>query len=64
MLARFALALDVSADEILGLKEAVRPKTKVRGRRLLRRLEDFEKLPKREQDAVLRTLDAFLARAS
>lgn len=53
----------VSADELLGLE---RPRTTaaVRDRRLLRRLQQLEHLPRRDQQALLRTIDAFLAKAS
>lgn len=55
--------LRVSADELLGLQE---PKagTPVKNRRLLRRLQELDRLPKRDQQALLRTIDAFLAKAS
>ena len=56
--------LGVSADEILGLEK---PKTgggSVKNRRLLRRLQQLEKLPRLDQQALLRTIDAFLAKAS
>jgi transcriptional regulator with XRE-family HTH domain len=63
MIVRFALALGVSADEILGL---ARPPKAANGttknRRLLRRLQQIDKLPKRDQDALLRTIDAFLSK--
>lgn len=53
--------LRVSADEILGLQN-----TKTNGhsknRRLLRRLQQIDDLPKRDQDALLRTIDAFLSK--
>lgn len=60
MVARFAVALDVTADEVLGLgaRKASRPSP---NRRFLRRLEALAHLPKRDQDALLRTIDAFLA---
>jgi transcriptional regulator with XRE-family HTH domain len=62
IIVRFALALDVSTDELLGLA----PPKKLEGagapRRFLRRLPLIEALPKRDQDALLRTLDAFLKR--
>ena len=60
MLVRFALALGVSADELLGLK-GTRPSREVKGRRFLRRLEQLSRLPKRDQDGLVRTIDAFLA---
>lgn len=54
--------LKVSADELLGLKppKAVRS---VRNIRLARRLEEIESLPRRDQEALLRTIDAFLRKA-
>ena len=63
-LARFALALDVSADELLGLKAAKARSAAPQSRRPLRRLLLFEKLSKRDQEALLRTLDGCLAKAS
>ncbi|MDJ0766873.1 MAG: helix-turn-helix transcriptional regulator [Myxococcota bacterium] len=63
MLIRFALALEVSTDECLGLKTK-QTKTRKPSRRFLKRLDQIEKLPKRDQDALLRTIDAFLAKAS
>jgi len=63
MIVRFAQALEVTTDECLGLKP-----TKNNGgnknRRFLRRLKLIERLPKRDQDALLRTIDAFLGKAS
>jgi len=63
MIIRFALALDVTADECLGLKPSTAKAQKL-DRRFLRRLQLIEKLPKRDQDALLRTIDAFLGKAS
>lgn len=51
--------LDVSADELLGLEPASSPQAP-KDRRLVRRLEAFDKLPKRDRDALTRTIDAFL----
>lgn len=63
---RFALLLGVSSDELLGIQACTvssrrgpRP-----NRRFLRRLESLDSLPKRDQDALLRTIDAFLARGA
>lgn len=36
----------------------------IKNRRLYRQLQNIEKLPKRDQQALLRTIDAFLAKAS
>ena len=59
---RFAIVLGVSTDELLGIQErtaharrAPRP-----NRRFLRRLDSVQSLPKRDQEALLRTIDAFL----
>jgi len=59
MAIHFALALDVSLDELL------RPKgKKVSGkkpsRKVLRRLEEIEKLPPHQQNYLLKTIDGFL----
>ncbi len=61
--AKFATVLGVTADELLGIKpvDVEKPVTK---RRFLRRLEQVDSLPKRDQDALLRTIDAFLASRS
>lgn len=53
--------LGVSADEILGL-ERTRTNGSVKNRRLMRRLQELDGLPRRDQQAILRTLDAFLTK--
>ena len=55
--------LGVSADEILGLKTLKARNGGVQNRRLLRQVQALEKLPKRDQQAVIRTIEAFLAKA-
>jgi transcriptional regulator with XRE-family HTH domain len=62
MVARFALALDVSADELLGIVPLVKTRA-THNRRFLRRMQAMDKLRKRDQEALLRTIDAFLDRA-
>jgi transcriptional regulator with XRE-family HTH domain len=62
MAVRFALALDISTDELL------HPKSKKHsGRkptlRVLRRMKQIESLPAAQQTAVLRTIDAFVRAA-
>lgn len=59
MVARFALALEVSADELLGVKPG---KTNGRkpSRKVLRRLERIEALPPHQQATLLKTIDTFL----
>jgi transcriptional regulator with XRE-family HTH domain len=62
MVLRISSALRVSADQLLG-REDKEPKSKAAesvDRRFLRRLKLVKTLPKRDQDALLRTIDAFL----
>lgn len=62
MVTRFALALEVSADTILGLKgnghERLNPSLKI-----LRRLSRIDALSVSEQKALLKTVDMFLKAA-
>jgi len=65
LIAQFAGALDISADDILGIER----KRKVRvtmptpdvDRGLARRFALVQTLPRRDRDALTRTIDAFLA---
>ena len=57
-----ARLLRVSSDVLLGLK-AETPLASAADSRLARRLRDAQRLPRRDRDALLRTLDAFLERA-
>ena len=57
-----AKVLDVSADELLGLKREARSAAGVKNRRLSRRLQAIDTLPKRDQEALLRTIDAFISK--
>jgi len=59
MLARFALALSVSTDEIIGL-EKQEAAGELPSRRFIKRLKQVGQLSKRDQDTLLRTIDAFL----
>ena len=61
---QLARILGVSADELLGMAKAPASGVPVKNRRLYRQLQNIEKLPKRDQQALLRTIDAFLAKAS
>ena len=54
--------LDVTADQLLGLKETKNGTAK--NGRLLRKLQQLELLPRRDQQALMRTIEAFLQRAS
>lgn len=62
LIVELARILTVSADELLGLGQSkdVQP---TKNRRLLRRLQELEGLPRRDQQALLRTIDAFLRKA-
>jgi len=58
MIVRLAKALRVSTDEVLGVKPPSQNGAPV-SRRVLRRLQAIDGLPKRDQDALFRTIDAF-----
>jgi transcriptional regulator with XRE-family HTH domain len=62
LLIQLCQILKVSADEILGLAQSSSPPPK-QNRRLYRKLKDIDRLPKRDQEALLRTIDAFLSRS-
>ena len=64
MVIELARALGSSADEILGLEKLAASSAPIKNRRLYRQLQNIEKLPKRDQQALLRTIDAFLSKAS
>jgi len=55
--------LAISADELLGLDKPAHNE-KLGDRRFIRRLKEIDRLNKRDQQALLRTIDAFLGRAS
>ena len=59
IVAAFAKALRISADEILGLKDMQKDGI-FSDRRFIRRLEKIEKLPKRAKQALLKTIDTYL----
>ncbi|MFO1469018.1 MAG: helix-turn-helix transcriptional regulator [Steroidobacteraceae bacterium] len=64
-LAQIAQILDASSDELLGLKAAARLSAangRIKNRRLYRRLQQIEQLPRRDQDALLRTIEAFISK--
>ncbi len=59
MIIRFALALEVSADQLLGLKEAKNgghtPSLKI-----LRRIKNIEELPASQQKVLFQIIDTFI----
>ena len=62
---RFAAAFDVSVEELLHVSKPVAVEPAHRpSRRLLRRMEKIERLPRRKQIALLTTIDAFLNSAT
>ncbi len=58
MILRFALALEVSTDDLL--RPSSTPAKRKPSRKVLRRLELIEALPPTQQTALLRTIDAVL----
>jgi transcriptional regulator with XRE-family HTH domain len=60
MLVRLATTLQVSTDELLGIAVVKATNGARVDRRIQRRMEAIGSLPKRDQDALLRTIDAFL----
>ena len=59
--------LGVSADELLGIKTAARAVgggNSIKNRRLYRRMQEIEKLPRRDQEALLRTIEAFISKTA
>lgn len=67
LLGQFSLALRASADELLGLqkrKASTAPAAPMVDRTLARRFVLVQALPRRDRDALTRTIDAFLERAA
>ena len=64
MVIQLAQILGVSADELLGLAKLARTTTAIKNRRIYRQLQSIDRLPKRDQEALARTIDAFLSKAS
>jgi transcriptional regulator with XRE-family HTH domain len=62
VVARFAVALDVTTDQLLGITNGEKKQSAAPNRRLLRRLQLIDRLPKRDQEALLRTIDAFIGK--
>lgn len=62
LLARFAEALDVSTDVLLGRTSDPRAATSPQALRLWRRLRRIEEIPSQDQKAVLKMIDALADR--
>lgn len=61
LLLKLADILDLSTDELLGRAKPKTGEAATLDRRFLRRMKLMKTLPKRDQDALLRTIDAFIA---
>jgi transcriptional regulator with XRE-family HTH domain len=60
-----AETLGTSTDELLGVRQpAPRSNDGIKNRRLYRRMQEIEKLPRRDQEALLRTIEAFISKTS
>jgi len=59
LIVKLSQILGVSSEELLGLKKAP-ANGAIKNRRLLRRLQEIDRLPRRDQQALLRTIDRFL----
>lgn len=64
VIGKIARVLEVSSDELLGLRSGERGRASVKNRRLSRRLQAIDALPKRDQEALLRTIDAFISKTA
>ncbi len=60
MVIRFAIALSVSTDEILGLKSDCGEKSEKPNSKLLRRMRKIELLSPFQQKSLIQTIDTFL----
>src|SRR6266545_1662181 len=58
LIVKLSEILGVSSEELLALKKAP-ANGAIKNRRLLRRLQEIERLPRRDQQALLRTIDRF-----
>jgi transcriptional regulator with XRE-family HTH domain len=63
MIVRFAVALDITTDELLRPKGRKAAPTQTVSRKVLRRLQQIESLPSYQQRALLTTIDNFIAAA-
>jgi transcriptional regulator with XRE-family HTH domain len=59
LIVKLTQILGVSSEELLGLR-ASPSNGSIKNRRLLRRLQEIDRLPRRDQQALLRTIDRFL----
>ncbi len=64
MVVRFAMTLDVSTDDLLHPEAKKKKAAKGPSLKIVRRMEEIEKLPPREQTLVLSALDSILRGAT
>jgi transcriptional regulator with XRE-family HTH domain len=64
MAVRFAQALDATTDELIQPKTRNGKAARKPSRKVLRRLEQIERLPATQQTTLLRTIDTFLKAAA
>jgi transcriptional regulator with XRE-family HTH domain len=62
LIVKLAEILDCSTDELLGRRE-LKTTTGGANRRMLRRMQEIELLPKRDRETLLRMIDAFLSKS-
>lgn len=60
MIVRFAMALDVTTDEILGLKNSKKNDHHQLSLQIIRRAKKIEELPDPQKRTLLKTIDTFL----
>jgi transcriptional regulator with XRE-family HTH domain len=61
LIVRFAIALHITPDELLGFSKTRHPIDKPPNVRLIRRMQRITRLPTADQKAILRTIDSFIA---
>ncbi len=59
MLIRLALSLDVTTDELLGIKLS-KNKNNKSNFKIQKRMKDIQKLPATQQRTLLKTIDTFI----
>ncbi len=62
MIIRLAYALEVSADELLGMTQS-KKKNNAPSLKIQRRMKQIEKLPPEQQKTLLKTIDTFIKAA-
>jgi transcriptional regulator with XRE-family HTH domain len=60
MAVRFAMILGITTDELVNPKVGPKKSTRKPSLKIMRRMEQIEKLPPRKQDFVLQALDSLL----